>query len=301
MRKMISTLSVFALICAMAVSAFAKIEGEVTKIDKKAYDSFPAVKESANNKTVFITAGMDLVSDSKAGWVLNVTENLSGMITVAYKIGNEYFTVFFEIEGEGIYWIGEGSGKNGVNHAKVAAFVPTFIEDDPIVDDVVVNLGFIGYYVYDGKVMSTSIHWQLLEEEGDMIDWVAVDAAYAEWVAQGGLVPDRETGWLTSGYASFTFEDNAALGFGDFNIGQLEDYYKAYYVDPGYVLDEADDCDCGCCDECGFCGECDDCDDDPVAPPTVNKGCENCQGDKYKCDGSGRLANGQRCAQGEDN
>jgi len=68
-----------------------------------------------------------------------------------------------------------------------------------------------------------------------MIDWDAVDAAYADWVAKGGLAPKRDT-WQTSGYSSFTFEDYAPLGFGDFTLGQLESYYKAWYVDPGYVL-----------------------------------------------------------------
>ena len=105
----------------------------------------------------------------------------------------------------------------------------------PAVEPVVVNLGFIGYYLNDGNVLSTSIHWQDLKE-GDMIDWDAVDAAYADWVAKGGLAPKRDT-WQTSGYASFTFDDYAAIGFGDFNIGQIESYYKAYFVDPGYVLD----------------------------------------------------------------
>ena len=101
--------------------------------------------------------------------------------------------------------------------------------------DPFVNLGFIGYYVYEGKVMSTSFYWQELKE-GDMIDWDAVDAAYDAWVAKGGLQPDR-TLWQTSGYATFTFEDKAPIGFDDFNIGQIESYYKAYYVSPGYVLD----------------------------------------------------------------
>ena len=100
--------------------------------------------------------------------------------------------------------------------------------------EVIVHLGFIGYYVNDGKIMNTSFYWQDLKE-GDSIDWNGVDAAYADWVAQGGLEPDR-TQWLTSGYASFTFDDYANIGFGDFNIGQLEDYYKSYYVDPGYKV-----------------------------------------------------------------
>jgi len=104
-----------------------------------------------------------------------------------------------------------------------------------IVEPIVVNLGFIGYYLNEGNVLSTSIHWQNLEE-GDCIDWDAVDAAYADWVAQGGLAPKREL-WQTSGFASFTFEDYEGLCFEDFNIGQLESYYKAYYVDPGYILE----------------------------------------------------------------
>ena len=106
----------------------------------------------------------------------------------------------------------------------------------PVDPDPIVNLGFIGYYVNDGKVMSTSIHWQYLEKEGDMIDWDAVDAAYADWIAQGGLAPNRVNGWLSSGFASFNFEDYAALGYGDFTIKQIEGYYNAYYVDPGYIL-----------------------------------------------------------------
>jgi hypothetical protein len=98
---------------------------------------------------------------------------------------------------------------------------------------IVVHLGFIGYYLHSGQVMSTSIHWQNLEE-GDCIDWDAVDVAYAEWVDQGGLEPDR-TLWQTSGYASYTFGDYEQKCFGDFATGQIEGYYLSYYVDPGYV------------------------------------------------------------------
>jgi len=103
-----------------------------------------------------------------------------------------------------------------------------------VVPPVEVNLGFVGFYLNDGNVLSTSIHWQNLKE-GDCIDWAAVDAAYDEWVAGGGLAPKREL-WQTSGYASYTFDDYAQKCFGDFNLGQLEDYYKNYYVDPGYIL-----------------------------------------------------------------
>ena len=107
------------------------------------------------------------------------------------------------------------------------------------VEPIIVNLGFVGYYLYDGKVLNTSFYWQTLKE-GDNIDWDAVDAAYADWVAKGGLEPDR-TLWKTSGYATFTFEDYAQIGFDDFNIGQLENYYKSYYVSPGYKLPAEDE------------------------------------------------------------
>jgi len=97
----------------------------------------------------------------------------------------------------------------------------------------VVRLGFIGYYLNDGDVLSTSIHWQYLEE-GDCIDWDAVDAAYADWVAQGGLVPERAV-WQTSGGSSFTFGDKAKICFEDFTLEQIEGYYLNWYVDPGYI------------------------------------------------------------------
>jgi hypothetical protein len=115
--------------------------------------------------------------------------------------------------------------------AEVGEFCAFCGEPLPCDDCKPINLGFIGYYVYDGKVMSTSFYWQTLEV-GAMIDWDAVDEAYANWT---GLKPDR-TSWQTSGYASFTFEDYAEIGHGDFNAGQLEAYYLSFYVDPGYVL-----------------------------------------------------------------
>ena len=124
------------------------------------------------------------------------------------------------------------NGKDGNSDNDVKEYgETTIVVNSPPVE---INLAFIGYYLYNGNVLSTSIHWQNLKE-GDMVDWDAVDAAYAEWVANGGLVPRRET-WQTSGYASFTFADYAALGFGDFNLGQLENYYLAYFVSPGYIL-----------------------------------------------------------------
>ena len=119
---------------------------------------------------------------------------------------------------------------------------------------VVVNLGFVGYYPFEGSILPTSIHWQQLEQD-DHIDWEAVDAAYADWIAVGGLVPNREV-WLTSGHASFSFKDYAGLGFKDFDVGQFVAYYKSYYIDPGYVTAADPVCDCCkiCCEIC--CRDC---------------------------------------------
>ena len=217
-----------AMAAAKPVAPENPVFGDVIKVDKKAFDAFEAPKMPANNNVVGLDGG-NLISDSKAGWFITVTGDTTGTLAVAYKISSEYFIVTFDVDGVGDYWIGDGSGKNGVNMVKVGVFEPT-----TRTIEVVVNLGFIGYYLFNDTVLSTSIHWQYLEQDGDMIDWDAVDAAYDAWVAQGGLVPARDL-WQTSGYASFTFEDYAAKGYGDFTEGQIEGYYLAYYLDPGYT------------------------------------------------------------------
>ena len=239
-RKILSFAIVIIMVLALALPSFAAPAGYLTagnnivKTDKKGYDSFTGKEYSSNNSNWTIANGVKLVSDNKTKnaecWYFDVADGVKGTIEVAYKISSNYYIASFAIDGAGKYYIGDAKGNNGVNMVKVGAFV-----EPPITDPIVVNLGFIGYYLFEGNVLSTSIHWQNLEKEGDMIDWEAVDAAYAAWVAQGGLEPDRKL-WQTSGYASFTFEDYAAIGHGDFNIGQLENYYKAYYVDPGYIL-----------------------------------------------------------------
>lgn len=113
-------------------------------------------------------------------------------------------------------------------------FVGDYINKEKEVDPTVVNLGFIGYYKYGDSVLTTSFYWQSLKK-GDCIDWDAVDEAYAKWMSDGGLEPERIT-WQTSGYASYTFPDKSKKCFEDFNKGQVEGYYKEYYLDPGYIL-----------------------------------------------------------------
>lgn len=106
-------------------------------------------------------------------------------------------------------------------------------------DETIVHLGFIGWYNWkdgDGNMytMQTSFYWQVLKE-GDFINWDAVDAAYEKWAAGGGLAPDRDTGWKTSGAGSFRFADRAKIGHVDFTRNQAERYYLSFYIDPGYI------------------------------------------------------------------
>ena len=111
---------------------------------------------------------------------------------------------------------------------------------DKKVDYPEAEIGFIGYYVYDGVVMSTSIHWQTLYQPGECIDWDAVEAAYADWVARGGLVK-LEDGWQTSGWDSRWIKPypEGDVCYGDLGEGQVEAYYKKIYLDPGYEMPPA--------------------------------------------------------------
>jgi len=112
----------------------------------------------------------------------------------------------------------------------------------PAVEPIVVDLGFIGYYFHPSRCesygpMSTSIFWITLNE-GDLIDWDYVEARYAEFVANGFLVPDFATGWRSSGFAPLFFAHGDAIGHGDFGFPQLEGFYRAYFVSPGFILPE---------------------------------------------------------------
>ncbi|MCL2387624.1 MAG: hypothetical protein FWC89_08780, partial [Defluviitaleaceae bacterium] len=152
-----------------------------------------------------------------------------------------------------------------------------------VVEPVVVDLGFIGYYFHPSRPesygpMSTSFFWLTLEE-GDIIDWDAVEAAYAGWVAQGGLAPDFATGWHSSGFAPITFNHGAAIGHGDFSFPQLEGFYRAYFVSPGFLL-PAYVCS-NVCEDCGRnnCATCNECVCVAKLPPVLPPVVPPCDGD----------------------
>ncbi|MCL2037511.1 hypothetical protein FWG95_00655 [Candidatus Saccharibacteria bacterium] len=129
-------------------------------------------------------------------------------------------------DGAYVFFIPRAQNNKNINMVFIGEY------KEKVVESVPVNLGFIGCYEFEGKALTTSFYWQNLAKPGDKIDWAAVDAAYQKWVDDGGLAPSRVT-WQTSGGSSFTFDDYANIGYGDFTAGQIESYYGAYYVDPG--------------------------------------------------------------------
>ncbi|MCL2540423.1 MAG: hypothetical protein FWE53_03255 [Firmicutes bacterium] len=102
--------------------------------------------------------------------------------------------------------------------------------------DVEYNVGFIGYYDFNGLVLQTSFYWQTVKT-GEAINWDAVEAAYADWVARGGYGLDGFKGWQTSGGSSQFFSERAPylILTQDLKEAFTESYYKAVYFDPGYI------------------------------------------------------------------
>ena len=172
-------------------------------------------------------------------WVLNKYEELyaESVISLPEDIvwrSSGQPAQFFPGENPGAILLTESMFMSGTT---TICFNPGYVIAEPVIEPVVVNLGFIGYYMNNDKVLSTSFYWQNLEE-GQCVDWNAVDAAYAEWIAKGGLEPNRENGWKTSGYAPLYFDDYESICQDFFTPAQLESYYLSYYVNPGYVIKE---------------------------------------------------------------
>jgi|GEM_PF-3729430 len=132
MKKAISVLIAISLIFSLALTALASVpnnnfnfrDGTRETITKAQYDALNG-KLPANNKTTALETGINFVASNKDGWYVQVADGaLKGEITVAYKIGPNYFSVLFWLDGKGAanYYVGAGSGNQGVNHVKVGAF-----------------------------------------------------------------------------------------------------------------------------------------------------------------------------------
>ncbi|MCL2423839.1 MAG: hypothetical protein FWD11_08130, partial [Micrococcales bacterium] len=80
--------------------------------------------------------------------------------------------------------------------------------------------GFIGCYLYEDRVLTTTVYVGSLNKPGDVIDWEAVNASYDQWEKDGGLKGLGE-GWQTSGYAPRHFADGETIGYADLDEGQM--------------------------------------------------------------------------------
>ena len=127
MKKLLSLALVLTMVLALAVPAMAAapagfITGEVTQIDKKGYDKFAGIEITANN-SIKKFDGFNFVADNKTAnaWYIDVTDDISGTLEAAYKIGSAYYVVTFNIDGVGKYWIADSKGSNGANMVKIGA------------------------------------------------------------------------------------------------------------------------------------------------------------------------------------
>jgi hypothetical protein len=160
---------VLAMVLAFSITAFAAtpqgfVAGNVTKIDKKSFDSFVETKITPNNSTTNFSS-YTVVADNKVmnSWYVNVTDpELKGTLIVAYKISSEYFLKSFRINGTGKYWIGDSRGSNGVNMVKIGKFI-----GDPPVANYATITYLPGSRAYDGKTGT-----------GGTIDTVAIGSQY---------------------------------------------------------------------------------------------------------------------------
>lgn len=187
--------------------------------------------------------------------VIRAICNATGAVEIIPRAGNGTFTQTFIVFGYDVTIQVRGNSLVSATSTRIHVCVPTCDLncdkcepcegycadcDDPCgcackCEPIVVNLGFIGHYMHNGRVLTTSFYWQTLNE-GDMIDWDAVDAAYADWYARGGLRRDESNGWRTSGFAPIFFCRDNSIGHGDLGFPQLEGFYRAYFVATGYVL-----------------------------------------------------------------
>jgi len=129
MRKFLLLALALTLVLTLAAPVMAAapngfVGGTVVAIDKNGYGSFDGTEITSNN-CVKQFDNFSFVADNKAlnAWYIDVTEDISGTLEVAYKISSNYFVVTFDIDGPGKYWIADSKGSSGANMAKVGAFV----------------------------------------------------------------------------------------------------------------------------------------------------------------------------------
>jgi hypothetical protein len=260
MKKFISLAVAVAMVLALAIPVIAVVPGTANQNSKTSGSYTEAgytVVAHGNGNSLAVSLLLDNV-------VVDTTAPLRLANKGTYTLEHGYWVFRVTVQGNKI------SALTAVNTYKcVDLCVDCGACDNcgvcECVDPIIVDLGFVGHYLHNGNVLTTSFYWQRLNE-GDMIDWDAVEAAYAAWVAQGGLAPDTSNGWKSSGFAPLFFDDGAEVGHGDFSFAQLEGYYRSYFVATGYVLPYV--CECECVIECAY-GVC-----VPCADYCVEGGCD---------------------------
>jgi len=129
-----------------------------------------------------------------------------------------------------VFYIPKANGNKNIN----MVFLGDWVEKEKKVDPIV-KVGFIGHYLFNDKVLSTSFLWLPLEKD-QCIDKDTVDAAYEEWFATGGLEKDDSKGWGSSGYNPKHWASADKICYEDFADDMLEGLYREYYVATGYKL-----------------------------------------------------------------
>ena len=262
MKKVLTTFSVFALICAVSVTAFAAKQSADSIVWNGAADKAVAANiDAVQNTTRNNASGIKITSNAHSAdfpgiyFIWSSKQKDNGYLKVEAGVFDQYESFTLTAKESNTYWdfdIAPADGQQKTaddcyvfyipkvyNNKNInMVFLEKFVEKtgDPA---VTVTLRFIGYYLERGKIKNTCIHEQVLNE-GDMIDWEAADAAYDEWLAKNvnHLKPNRDI-WHVTGSASFDIKDHEDIGFDNFNGGQLEGNYLSYSVnlDSGYYLD----------------------------------------------------------------
>ena len=128
MKKLLALALVLMMVLAltsttMAAAPMGFIKGDVTQTDKKGYDNFDGKEITANNSVIKFDSFI-FVADNKTlnAWYIDVADDISGALAVAYKVGSAYYVVTFDIDGPGKYWIADSKGSAGANMVKIGAF-----------------------------------------------------------------------------------------------------------------------------------------------------------------------------------
>ncbi|MCL1981531.1 MAG: hypothetical protein FWG53_00360 [Clostridiales bacterium] len=182
MKKLLSLALVLTMVLAFAVPVMAAatsdfIGGTVVTIDKNGYNNFDGREITANNSTT-VFKDFSFIADNKTlnAWYIDVTDDISGTLEVAYKVSSAYYVVTFDIDGPGKYWIADSKGSNGANMVKVGAFKEAEVSDPlPL-------------------FLACGAYWQPLNVRtfnvGDPIDYSEYLATGEGWGEIGILLPE---------------------------------------------------------------------------------------------------------------